>query len=191
MGPRGNRVAKVVAELGNEKVDIVRWNTDAILYISNALSPAQITKVILAEEPTGTGTATVIVSEDQQSLAIGKQGQNVRLAAKLTGWRIDIRTEKQYAEEQAKKMFALGTPAALPTRVRESEDEFAGIFPTESLETSENGAVGDQHLELGQAAPDPDEGTNELTPSGESTLLDVSGEGENALTSDEAAEVTS
>ena len=108
VGPRGTRVGRVVDELGREKVDIVRWNEDPVSYISNALSPAQISKVILKEDPTpgpAIGTATVIVSEDQQSLAIGKQGQNVRLAARLTGWRIDIRTEKQYAEEQAAKMF--------------------------------------------------------------------------------------
>lgn len=111
VGPRGMRVGKVVGELGNEKVDIVRWHADAVTYISNALSPAQISKVILREdkekekEGNSNGTATVIVTEDQQSLAIGKQGQNVRLAARLTGWRIDIRTEKQYATEQADKLF--------------------------------------------------------------------------------------
>ena len=128
VGPRGNRVAKVVAELGNEKVDIVRWHEDPIVYITNALSPAQISKVILVEEESGTGTATVIVGEDQQSLAIGKQGQNVRLAAKLTGWRIDIRTEKQYAEEQAKKMFALGTPPLETANVRESSGVLDELF---------------------------------------------------------------
>jgi len=149
VGPRGNRVSKVVAELGNEKVDIVRWNVDPILYISNALSPAQIAKVILVEEASGTGTATVIVGEDQQSLAIGKQGQNVRLAAKLTGWRIDIRTEKQYAEEQAKKMFSLGAVAPAPVRVRESEDEFASIFPTSALSAD----AGKGSTDLGSAAP--------------------------------------
>ena len=143
VGPRGMRVGKVVAELGNEKVDIVRWNTDAILYISNALSPAQISKVILTEDDgsSGTaGTATVIVAEDQQSLAIGKQGQNVRLAAKLTGWRIDIRTEKQYAEEQAKRMFSLDAEATptKPLAVRESADELAGLFSPDIL-TADNG----------------------------------------------------
>ena len=133
VGPRGMRVGKVVGELGNEKVDIVRWNTDPILYITNALSPAQITKVILTEEEgsSSAGTATVIVAEDQQSLAIGKQGQNVRLAAKLTNWRIDIRTEKQFAEEQAKRMFALDAPIPRVVTTRESADVYAGIFSTD------------------------------------------------------------
>jgi N utilization substance protein A len=152
------RVGKVVAELGNEKVDIVRWNPDPITFISHALSPAQISKVILVEEHSDhsgdhSGTATVIVAEDQQSLAIGKQGQNVRLAAKLTGWKIDIRTEKQYAEEQAKKMFDLdGGGQAFPAAVtvRESQDEHAALFAIESDDsdaasadaaTSDGGAV--------------------------------------------------
>ncbi|HVF09877.1 MAG TPA: transcription termination factor NusA [Abditibacteriaceae bacterium] len=161
VGPRGMRVGKVVAELGNEKVDIVRWSADAIQYITNALSPAQISKVILAEDEvktevessngsTPTGTATVIVSEDQQSLAIGKQGQNVRLAAKLTGWRIDIRTEKQYAEEQAKKMFDVNAPATARV-TRESPDALAGIFPT----TPEDGdeTIQGETIEQGPAAP--------------------------------------
>ncbi len=143
VGPRGLRVGKVVNELGSEKVDIVRWSQDPIQYISNALSPAQIAKVILAEKNTEAGegkekgTATVIVAEDQQSLAIGKQGQNVRLAAKLTDWRIDIRTEKQYAEEQAKRMFAGDALPESAVTVRQSVDETAGIFATDA--TDENG----------------------------------------------------
>lgn len=141
VGPRGMRVGKVVAELGNEKVDIVRWNEDPVLYISNALSPAQISKVILKEDPTpgpALGTATVIVTEDQQSLAIGKQGQNVRLAARLTGWRIDIRTEKQFAEELAEKMFRdeeedLAEEAEAQATVV-LEDETAQLFAVEETE---------------------------------------------------------
>lgn len=147
IGPRGGRVQKVLDELGNEKVDIVRWNHDPIVYISNALSPAQISKVILTEQgpkfnahgdarseeegprDNSIGTATVIVSEDQQSLAIGKQGQNVRLAARLTSWRIDIRTEKQYAEEQAKRMFELDrAPRRVVAERVTKSDEFAGLF---------------------------------------------------------------
>jgi N utilization substance protein A len=138
VGPRGNRVGKVVDELGNEKVDIVRWNEDPVQFISNALSPAQISTVVLTEDKSGgaaQGTATVIVAEDQQSLAIGKQGQNVRLAARLTNWRIDIRTEKQVAEEQAKRMFLIDEPATPSKKAVMLEalemnrvDEFADVF---------------------------------------------------------------
>lgn len=167
VGPRGNRVGKVVAELGNEKVDIVRWNADPITFISNALSPAQIIKVILTDDKgkdgEAEGTATVIVAEDQQSLAIGKQGQNVRLAAKLTHWRIDIRTEKQLAEEQAKKMFdanygVLDAPAV----VSESKDEHADLFSLDALD---------------EVAPDQDAGaTFDLTEESEADGV-TSGDG--------------
>ena len=138
VGPRGMRVGKVVGELGNEKVDIVRWNEDPVHYISNALSPAQISKVILQEDAVpgpAIGTATVIVSEDQQSLAIGKQGQNVRLAARLTGWRIDIRTEIQYAEEQASKMFREEEPASTAAKVTvvENLDATSKLFAVDEV----------------------------------------------------------
>ncbi len=151
VGPRGNRVGKVVDELGNEKVDIVRWSDDAVQLISNALSPAQISTVVLAPDTSGggsaSGTATVIVAEDQQSLAIGKQGQNVRLAARLTNWRIDIRTEKQVAEEQAKRMFLVDEPAVPSKKAVMLEalelnraDEFANVFAIDPEATPEASA---------------------------------------------------
>ena len=158
VGPRGMRVGKVVAELGNEKVDIVRWNADPTLYITNALSPAQISKVILTEDGGGdgaVGTATVIVAEDQQSLAIGKQGQNVRLAAKLTGWRIDIRTEKQYAEEQAKKMFRVDDEepqSGKAVTTREFPDPLAGIFATDGEEATSAETANTETANAGDAS---------------------------------------
>ena len=180
VGPRGMRVGKVVSELGNEKVDIVRWNDDPVTYISNALSPAQIARVTLVEDPDspgGTlGTATVIVAEDQQSLAIGKQGQNVRLAARLTNWRIDIRTEKQIAEEQAKRMF-LGedddivpvAPAADSTKV----DEFAGVFAVDSEDETENAATESAETETATDEVAVDEGA--AAPAGDvETPMDAS-----------------
>lgn len=168
VGPRGLRVGKVVNELGNEKVDIVRWHDDPILLITNALSPSQIAKVILTQDAEGKkkdgalGTATVIVAEDQQSLAIGKQGQNVRLAAKLTGWRIDIRTEKQFAEEQAKRMFLSDIPVApRAMTVRESASELDAILPLSLADEDEPNDVqteetGEAETPLGSAAPDND-----------------------------------
>lgn len=89
VGQRGVRVATVTSELGGEKIDIIEWSEDPIEFIEDALSPAKIASVEIDEE---NHQANVIVSEDQQSLAIGKGGQNVRLAAKLTGWRIDIKS---------------------------------------------------------------------------------------------------
>jgi transcription termination/antitermination protein NusA len=91
VGQRGIRVATVTSELGGEKIDIIEWSSNPAEFIEDALSPAKIVSVEIDEE---NHQANVVVSEDQQSLAIGKGGQNVRLAAKLTGWRIDIKSTK-------------------------------------------------------------------------------------------------
>jgi len=88
VGQRGVRVSTVMSELGGEKIDIIEWSDNTKSFIEDSLSPAKIISVSLDEDER---RATVEVSEEQQSLAIGKGGQNVRLAAKLTGWKIDIR----------------------------------------------------------------------------------------------------
>jgi N utilization substance protein A len=98
VGLRGIRIQNIVNELNGEKIDVVMWNRDASVFISNALSPAQILSVDLNEDA---GIATVVVPDRQLSLAIGKEGQNARLAAKLTGWRIDI---KSASAAQAEKL---------------------------------------------------------------------------------------
>ncbi|PEE43658.1 transcription termination factor NusA [Bacillus pseudomycoides] len=90
VGPKGQRVQRIVDELKGEKIDIVRWSNDPIEYVANALSPSQVVKVLVNEEEKAT---TVVVPDHQLSLAIGKRGQNARLAAKLTGWKIDIKSE--------------------------------------------------------------------------------------------------
>lgn len=93
VGVRGSRIKNIVEELGGEKIDIVRWNESSQILIANALKPAEIQDTALCFE---LGRATVVVPEDQLSLAIGKRGQNVRLAARLTGWDIDILTPAEY-----------------------------------------------------------------------------------------------
>ena len=93
VGVRGSRIKNIVEELGGEKIDIVRWNESSQILISNALKPAEVAEVSLCFE---LGRATVIVNEDQLSLAIGKRGQNVRLAARLTGWDVDILTPPEF-----------------------------------------------------------------------------------------------
>jgi len=93
VGVRGSRIKNIVDELGGEKIDIVRWNESSQILITNALKPAEIQEIALCFE---LGRATVVVAEDQLSLAIGKRGQNVRLAARLTGWDIDILTPAEY-----------------------------------------------------------------------------------------------
>jgi N utilization substance protein A len=93
VGVRGSRIKNIVDELGGEKIDIVRWNESSQILISNALKPAEVAEVSLCFE---LGRATVIVNDDQLSLAIGKHGQNVRLAARLTGWDVDILTPPEF-----------------------------------------------------------------------------------------------
>jgi len=93
VGVRGSRIKNIVEELGGEKIDIVRWNDSSQILVANALMPAKVSEIALCFE---LGRATVVVDEDQLSLAIGKHGQNVRLAARLTGWDIDILTPNEY-----------------------------------------------------------------------------------------------
>jgi transcription termination/antitermination protein NusA len=94
VGIRGSRIKNIVDELGGEKIDIVRWNESSQIFIGNALRPAEIREIALCFE---LNRATVVVSEDQLSLAIGKRGQNVRLAARLTNWDIDVLTPQEYS----------------------------------------------------------------------------------------------
>ncbi|MBS3957171.1 MAG: transcription termination/antitermination protein NusA [Clostridiales bacterium] len=92
VGPKGSRVRMVVSELRGERIDVIPWAEDAQTYVGNAISPAKVSRVLIDE---ANHIATVIVPDDQLSLAIGKEGQNARLAAKLTGWRIDIKSVTQ------------------------------------------------------------------------------------------------
>src|SRR5687767_2599727 len=95
VGVRGSRIKNIVEELGGEKIDIVRWNESSQILIANALKPAEVAEVSLCFE---LGRATVVVNEDQLSLAMGRRGQNVRLAARLTGWDVDILTPQEFQE---------------------------------------------------------------------------------------------
>ena len=96
VGVRGSRIRSIVDELSGEKIDIVKWSDSSQALISNALMPAKVSEIAICFE---LGKATVVVTEDQLSLAIGKHGQNVRLAARLTGWDIDILTPSEYNRE--------------------------------------------------------------------------------------------
>lgn len=122
VGIRGVRIQAIVKELHDEKIDVIEWNPDPVLFIAKAISPARVSGVYLTEERgSGGKTATVVVPEDQLSLAIGRVGQNARLAAKLTGWRIDIKSLSEAASDALKK---LQSDAALAT-LREAEKETA------------------------------------------------------------------
>ena len=120
VGMRGVRIQSVVKELNGEKIDVVEWNPDTSVFITNALSPAKVMNAYLTEDPSEGRTATVIVPDDQLSLAIGKGGQNARLAAKLTGWRIDIKSATEAAADALQK--AREEEIAQATAVVEKKD---------------------------------------------------------------------
>lgn len=103
VGIKGVRIQAIVKELHDEKIDIIQWDADPIVYISKAISPARVTGVYVSENE-GSRTATVVVQEDQLSLAIGRDGQNARLAAKLTGWRIDIKSLSEASSDALAKL---------------------------------------------------------------------------------------
>ena len=104
VGIRGVRIQAIVRELHDEKIDVIEWNSDPAIYISKAISPARVNGVYLNDTLVGSKTATVVVPEDQLSLAIGRDGQNARLAAKLTGWRIDIKSLPEAAGDAMAKL---------------------------------------------------------------------------------------
>jgi N utilization substance protein A len=104
VGIRGVRIQAIVRELNDEKIDVIEWNPDSAVYIAKALSPARVSGVYLNEHTRGAKTATVVVPEDQLSLAIGRDGQNARLAAKLTAWKIDIKSLPEAASDSLFKL---------------------------------------------------------------------------------------
>ncbi|HEU0304122.1 MAG TPA: transcription termination factor NusA [Gaiellaceae bacterium] len=103
VGPRGSRVRMVVSELRGEKIDIIPWNTEPARFVAKALSPARVREVYIDDE---TKEATVIVPDDQLALAIGKEGLNARLAARLSGWKVDIKSDTEFAQEEAEAAYA-------------------------------------------------------------------------------------
>jgi N utilization substance protein A len=119
VGVRGVRIQAIVRELSDEKIDVIAWSKDASSFIAKALSPARVVGVYLQESEEEGNTATVVVPEDQLSLAIGRDGQNARLAAKLTGWRIDIKSQVEAAGESLEKLLA--EPAYQDMAEREAE----------------------------------------------------------------------
>jgi len=130
VGHRGSRVQAVVDELRGEKVDIVRWSDEPTKYVASALSPAKVSHVTIDET---TRSALVIAPDNQLSLAIGREGQNVRLAARLTGWRIDIRSEAQVAQMQA---AAQAQAAAAVAAAAATESQLEELIPAGDAEVA-------------------------------------------------------
>jgi len=127
LGPKSSRIASVSDELRGEKIDIIRWSGDSVAFINNALAPAKVLSVELFEDE---GVGLVVVPDYQLSLAIGREGQNVRLAARLTGWRLDITSEAdaeetraRYLAEREERMAVVAAPESLEEGEFEGEDD--------------------------------------------------------------------
>jgi len=131
VGMRGARVQNVVSELRGEKIDIIPWSDDIARFACNALAPAVVSKIYIVE---GTKSMEIIVADDQLSLAIGKRGQNVRLAARLTGWKIDIKSETRAAEAE---MLEYASFDGSDDEVQEEVEASAAETPSEDLEQPE------------------------------------------------------
>ncbi len=131
VGMRGIRIQNIVKELHEEKIDVIEWNPNQEIFIAKSLSPARVTGVYLDDDPDQGRTAVVIVPDDQLSLAIGREGQNARLAAKLTGWRIDIKSVTE-AVQNALDSLNRGPLAELATSKAELVGEVRGIIEKKS-----------------------------------------------------------
>jgi N utilization substance protein A len=131
VGMRGSRVQAVVAELQGEKIDIIQWSPDVATFVVNALAPAEVTKVVLDEEA---GRIEVVVPDDQLSLAIGRRGQNVRLASQLTQWNIDIMTE---AEESERRTEEFRSRSNMFIQALDVDDVIAHLLVTEGFSSVE------------------------------------------------------
>lgn len=137
VGMRGSRVQAIVSELQGEKIDIIPWSSEAPTFVVNALTPAEVTKVVMDEE---IGRVEVVVPDEQLSLAIGRRGQNVRLASQLTGWDIDILTE---AEESERRQEEFKTRSAAFIDALDVDDVIAGLLVTEGFHSVEELAQAD------------------------------------------------
>jgi N utilization substance protein A len=160
VGPKGSRVRNVVTELRGEKIDVVPWSADAPTFVANALQPAKVKEARVDPE---TQTALVIVPDYQLSLAIGKEGQNARLAARLTGWRIDIKSETQFADEQRggpRPTDAEAAEAAPSSSSAQPAASEAEIAPADGA--TDGGAGSDSEAASGAEDAAPDEADNPI-----------------------------
>ena len=206
VGPRGSRVRMVVSELRGEKIDIIPFNEEPARFVAKALSPARVREVIVDDEER---QATVIVPDDQLSLAIGRDGQNARLAARLTGWRVDIKSETEFASEEVEEeyqgeeasdgrcMAALTTGRRCPNAAIEGS-AYCGLPQHQALSRLETnrmavlGPVSEAEVEI-LADPDADQGqVDEIVARAESEFVEEApDEGSDEGSEESAAEDSS
>src|SRR6478735_7279059 len=212
VGPRGSRVRMVVSELRGEKIDIIPYNDEPARFVAKALSPARVREVLVDDE---NRSATVVVPDDQLSLAIGREGQNARLAARLTGWRIDIKSETEWATEEPEGAYPeeetggrcaaiLGNGRRCPNAALPGS-RFCGVDSHQALEGTgtvyvggeppqdgelEDGAVdealAEEILAEGDASPDANDGLVQEAVDGDLEPAPEAAEAD-ALAADEAA----
>jgi transcription termination/antitermination protein NusA len=191
VGPRGSRVRMVVSELRGEKIDIIPWNTEPARFVAKALSPARVREVYIDDE---TREATVIVPDDQLALAIGKEGLNARLAARLTGWKVDIQSDTEFAQAEAEAAYA----------GESDEEEFSGRCsailsngkrcPNAALPGSKycgvpaHQALADSDVQAEAAVAPAAAETEELTPAAETELDEAAEELATAALEDEVVQ---
>jgi transcription termination/antitermination protein NusA len=192
VGPRGSRVRMVVSELRGEKIDIIPWNTEPARFVAKALSPARVREVYIDDE---TREATVVVPNDQLALAIGKEGLNARLAARLTGWKVDIQSDEEFARAEAEAAFGgdggegeeyTGRCAAVLSNGKRCPNaalpgsRYCGVPAHQALVGTESDVALEADLEAGQVQADveaverveaegPGEGEAPIVPSAEET----------------------
>ncbi|HEY1778072.1 MAG TPA: transcription termination factor NusA [Solirubrobacteraceae bacterium] len=172
VGPRGSRVRMVVSELRGEKIDIIPYNDEPARFVAKALSPARVREVLVDD---AAKQATVIVPDDQLSLAIGREGQNARLAARLTGWRVDIKSESEFAAEEAEQGYgeqleASGRCAAIMSNGRRCPNAALPGSRYCGLEAHQALAAEDA---LADAGPPADDGAPPEPPAAENAPTEV------------------
>jgi N utilization substance protein A len=174
VGPRGSRVRMVVSELRGEKIDIIPYNDEPARFVAKALSPARVREVLVDDDGK---QATVIVPDDQLSLAIGREGQNARLAARLTGWRIDIKSESEFAAEEQEQGY----------EEEETQGRCAAVMSTGRR--CPNAALpGSRYCGLDSHQALADKPTDEMAPADEEPLVEEDGELVPAITADAGAD---
>jgi len=143
VGMRGVRIQSIVKELNDEKIDVIEWSSDFAIFIAKSLSPARVSGVYLDDDPLAGRTATVIVPDDQLSLAIGREGQNARLAAKLTSWRIDIKSLTEGANDTVKQLRTYtDLPEKTVTMLEQVEASLARKAENKVINPEEYAAMG-------------------------------------------------
>ncbi len=163
VGMRGIRIQNVVNELNGERIDVVQWDPEPSRFVANALSPAQVVSVFTHEEE---NTAEVVVPDRQLSLAIGKEGQNARLAAKLTGWRIDIKSQSAYEEELAAKGITPEQAAASlrEEQLRRSREAAAAAAEQARVAAASRPLTPEEEVALQYAETDAETAVGEVAP---------------------------